>query len=79
MQLKFKSNLGMIDRILRGGIGIGVMYVGFFTNSLITDKVAALVFGCMGFMSLIVAIVGYCPGYALIGFSTLKQETQAPH
>lgn len=79
MQLKFKFNLGKIDRILRGGIGLGAMYFGFYSNYLITDKVAALVFGCMGSMSLIVAIVGYCPLYGLIGFSTLKQETQATH
>lgn len=79
MKVKLKSNLGTIDRILRGGIGVGATYIGFFTNFLITDKVAALVFGCMGVMSLIVAVVAYCPGYALIGFSTVKQETQAPH
>jgi len=76
MELKFKSNLGMIDRLLRGGIGLAAMYFGFYSTYLITDKVAALVFGAMGTMSLIVAIVGYCPGYALIGFSTLKQERQ---
>ena len=77
MQLKFKCNLGTIDRILRGGIGLGAMYFGFYSHYLITDKVAALVFGCIGSMSLIVAVVGYCPGYALIGFSTQRQDPQA--
>jgi hypothetical protein len=75
----FKRNLGMIDRVLRGGIGLAAMYFGFYSRYLITDDVAALVFGSMGVMCLTVAIVGYCPGYALIGFSTLKHETQAAH
>jgi hypothetical protein len=75
MRLKFKCNLGRVDRILRGGIGLAAVYFGFYSNYLITDRIAALVFGCMGIMSLGVAILGYCPGYALIGFSTDKQTT----
>ena len=78
MNLKFKHNLGTTDRILRAGTGLGAMYFGFYNNYLITDRGAALVFGCLGLISLFVAAIGYCPGYALIGFTTLKQESQAP-
>ena len=78
MNLKFKHNLGTTDRILRTGIGLGAMYFGFYSNYLVTDRDATLVFGSIGIMGLIGVIIGYCPGYALIGFTTLKQETQAP-
>ncbi len=76
MLQKLKCNLGKLDRILRAGIGLGAIYFGFFSNYLITDKIAALVFGSMGVISLFFAVVGFCPGYAAIGFSTQKHETR---
>lgn len=77
MTFKIGRNLGMIDRILRGGIGVAMIYFGFFSNYLITDQVARLILGSMGVGSLFMAMFGRCPLYALIGFSTLTNKTGA--
>jgi len=77
MIFKLNRNLGMIDRILRGGIGIAMMYFGFFSQYLITDHIARLILGGMGVGMLLIAIVGYCPLYALIGFSTCTHKAKA--
>jgi len=64
----------MIDRILRGGISVAMIYFGFFSHYLITDHIARLILGGMGIGSLLVAVAGWCPLYALIGFSTFTQR-----
>jgi hypothetical protein len=70
MTFKFVRNLGMTDRILRGGIGVAMIYFGLFSKYLITDHVAGLILGGMGIGMLLMAAIGYCPMYAMIGFST---------
>jgi hypothetical protein len=76
MTYKFGRNLGMIDRILRGGISVAMIYFGFFSQYLITDHLAGLILGGMGIGSLLIALVGYCPLYGLIGFSTYTQRPE---
>lgn len=75
--MKFERNLGVIDRILRAGISLVMIYFGFFSTYLITDHVAGLILGAMGIGSLIVAVFGYCPLYQLIGFSTCTSKADA--
>ena len=75
--MKFERNLGVIDRILRAGISLAMIYFGFFSGYLITDHVAGLILGAMGVGSLIIAAIGYCPLYGLIGFSTYTTKADA--
>jgi hypothetical protein len=75
--MKFERNLGAFDRILRSGISLAMIYFGFFSNYLITDHLAGLVLGAMGVGSLVVALIGYCPLYGLIGFSTYIPKADA--
>lgn len=76
--MKFQRNLGIIDRILRAGISLLMVHFGFFSNYLITDHVAGLILGVMGVGSLIIAVIGYCPLYGLIGFSTYTPKVDVP-
>jgi len=76
MTFTFGCNLGMIDRILRGGISAAMIYFGFFSQHLITDHLAGLILGGMGAGMLLIALGGYCPLYAFIGFSTCSQKTE---
>jgi hypothetical protein len=77
MTFKFGRNLGMTDRILRGGIGIAMIYFGFFSKYLITDYLAGLILGSMGIGMLLIAVIGYCPLYGLIGFSTFTPKPES--
>ena len=75
--MKFKRNLGLLDRILRTGVGLVMVYVGFYDQGLVADHVARLVLGAMGIFMILIAVIGVCPMYALIGFSTAPQAPES--
>jgi hypothetical protein len=75
--MKFKRNLGMMDRVLRSGISAGMIYFGFFSTYLVTDHLAGMVLGVVGVANLAMAVVGYCPFYDMIGFSTAQHKAGA--
>jgi hypothetical protein len=63
-----KRNMGKIDRIVRGIVGIilvvfGIIYLGFWWGILLL---------IVGLILLITAIVGVCPLYIPFKFSTKK-------
>jgi hypothetical protein len=61
-----KSNVGGIDRIIR--IILGVVLVGLT----VTGKVG--VWGWLGVVPLATGIIGWCPPYAILGFSTCSMK-----
>ena len=57
-------NIGTIDRALRVALGLGLIslvFVGPQTN-----------WGWLGLIPLATAAIGWCPPYALLGFSTCR-------
>ncbi|MBS3958886.1 MAG: DUF2892 domain-containing protein [Xanthomonadaceae bacterium] len=59
-----KTNVGGIDRILRAVVGVGlVTWAAAFGGP---------VWAWIGVLPLLTAAVGWCPPYALFGFSTCK-------
>lgn len=61
------KNVGTIDRLARlilglVIIGLGVMYQSWW--------------GAVGIVPLFTAAVGWCPPYAMLGFSTCKVKTE---
>lgn len=68
--MNIKRNIGGIDRVLRIGVGIFMVYYGFISNAILTDAVAGSIFGVFGSVILVIALVGICPFYSVIGFST---------
>ena len=59
-----RSNIGPVDRVLRVLIGVAAIALVF-----VGPKTP---WGYLGFIPLLTAAVGYCPLYALLGFSTRK-------
>ena len=72
IDMKIKRNLGAIDRFIRTGMSIIMIYVGFFNSALLNDPLAGIVLGLFGCMSLLVAIIGNCPFYSMIGLDTSR-------
>jgi hypothetical protein len=64
----------LIDRVLRSGVGVAMIYVGFINQGLVADNVARLVLGGMGVFMLGVVLIGFCPMYTVIGFSTASPK-----
>ncbi len=74
--MNIKRNIGGIDRVLRIGIGISMIYFGFISDYIITDAVAGSIFGMFGSVMLVIAVVGNCPFYSVIGFTTRHDSEQ---
>lgn len=72
--MKFRRNVGLIDRALRFGLGSLFVYLGFAEGTLITDSLAGALLGGMGVLLVAIAIVAWCPLYFLIDFSTLNDK-----
>ena len=63
----FKVNEANWDRIARAVLGIILLYVGF--GGVVVGTLGT-VLGIVGALALITGLVGFCPMYALIKFST---------
>ncbi len=66
-------NVGSIDRILRAGLGIALLYLAFFSD-LPLFAGGAVKYGAalIGFVMLVVALVRVCPIYSLFGIRTCR-------
>jgi len=70
MNFSISKNIGRLDQIIRLCISISMIYFGFFDLSLIQDEFSATIVGIFGSMNLIVALVQFCPLYAVAGINT---------
>jgi hypothetical protein len=60
-----KQNVGGIDRTLRIIVGLGLISLVFIGPQ--------TVWGWIGVVPLVTAIIGWCPPYALLGINTCKK------
>jgi hypothetical protein len=68
---KMKSNIGMIDKVIR-------VIVGLFVLSL-TIWGPKTAWGLLGLLPIFTAAIGWCPPYSLLGISTkAKTKSQSP-
>lgn len=74
MGLRWIYNVGRLDQILRIGIGLALMWVGFVDDSMITDRLIATIVGLFGLLNLIAALFRVCPFYTLAGINTNNQD-----
>lgn len=66
------SNLNLLDRSLRGLIGIGVTGFALFNGDVIDDVFIEILLGIFGALNLISLLSGWCPVYHVAGISTRK-------
>ena len=71
-----KRNIGLVDMLIRLSVSLVMIYFGFIDENLINDQVARLILGIFGCLSLLVAIVGYCPLYSLIGYTSNSSKAK---
>ena len=74
--LHFKKNIGRLDQIIRTGISLLLIYVGFIDQSIINDPFSSMILGIIGCMSLFVAIIQVCPLYSACGIDTNVQHSE---
>lgn len=72
-----KVNVGLVDRVLRLGISGVLFYLALFFEPTSQDAVTSYILIGAGVVNTVVALVGICPVYMLIGVSTAdRSETE---
>ncbi len=61
-----KTNVGSIDRILR--IAIGIVLIGLAATGTVGW------WGWLGIVPFATGLIGWCPPYAILGWSTCKMK-----
>lgn len=70
--MKFQPNIGRVDQVLRIGISSVLIYVSLLDQHFISDPFSAAVIAALGIGNLVVALVRFCPLYALTGINTAQ-------
>lgn len=70
--MKLKRNMGPADQVLRGSMGLGLIYVGPFSHALTSDFMSGLLLALVGLLTTVSAAFGYCPLYHVAGFCTYR-------
>jgi hypothetical protein len=70
MRLSISKNIGRADLLIRLIISASMVYFGFFDLSLIQDEFSATIVGIFGALNLVVALIQFCPLYAVVGINT---------
>lgn len=60
-----KKNVGSTDKIIRIILGLAIIIIGIITQSL---------WGLIGLIPIVTALIGWCPLYLPFGISTCKTE-----
>lgn len=68
-----KINVGVIDRILRLGISVVLFYLALFYPVTSQDVMTSYILIAAGVINTVVALIGVCPVYMLIGVSTASR------
>lgn len=67
--MKALANLAALDRVLRLAGGVAMLYLGW---SELLHGVPAIALAVFAWFPLLTGLLGWCPVYALLGFSTRR-------
>lgn len=65
-----KCNIGKLDRVLRGLIGLCALAYGVYTGISFCFETISIVASAVGVIFLFTALIGWCPPYALFGINS---------
>jgi len=71
-----KKNIGRLDQLLRMGISLVLIFIGFIDETLISDSLSSNIIGGIGVLFFGVALVRSCPLYTLTGINTCPTKKQ---
>jgi len=67
-----KKNVGLIDMIVRMILSIGLFYIGFFDNPIVSAGTPQKIIKYIAFVPFLTGLLRFCPLYALIGVDSCK-------
>ena len=66
---KMTRNVGTVDRVIRIVVGLAILSLVFVGPQ--------TMWGLLGLVPLLTAVVGWCPPYAILGINTCSRSSQA--
>lgn len=69
-----KANVGRIDQMIRIGISLIFIYIGFIDRELISDPLSSNIIGIFGIIFLLIAASRFCPLYVITGVDTRHKK-----
>ncbi len=75
--MKLKRNMGPVDQVFRGAMGVGLIYLGPISEILTADFMSGVLLALVGALTVVSAASGYCPLYHIAGFCTYKPKADA--
>jgi len=70
--MKLTQNIGQLDRVLRIGISMALIYISLIDTEFVADPLSSGILAFFGLLNLFVALVRLCPLYTLTGINTCK-------
>jgi len=70
------KNMGRIDQVLRLGISLVLIYVGFIDQDIVSDSFTSLIIGVIGIVNLLSSLARFCPLYSITGINTCHKESK---
>jgi hypothetical protein len=73
MEDTMTTNVGTVDRILRATLGVGLLYLAFFSGLPVFDgELLKHGAAAVGVVMLIVSTMRICPVYSIFGIKTCR-------
>lgn len=70
--MTMKRNMSGVDRWVRAAMGIGLIYLGPFSELLTSDPMSGALLAALGVLTLAAAVLAYCPLYHIAGVCTYR-------
>lgn len=70
--LKFKRNMGNLDRSIRVLVGLTLWVIGPATNLVVLDNLLEMTFALIGTFAILSAVFSYCLLYEFTGSDTSR-------
>jgi hypothetical protein len=65
-----QKNIGTVDMLIRLVIAVGLGYIGFFENPIVSAGTSQNLIKIIAFLPLLTGVIRFCPLYKLIGVNT---------
>jgi len=72
--VQLRKNVGRLDQILRLGIGLLLIWLGFIDDSFISDPLIGALVGLFGILNMVAALIRTCPVYTLADINTNNDD-----
>jgi len=72
--MDLRQNIGNVERVFRGGLGIILMLIGLLISQGIYQEILSNLLLVIGLILLIEGALGWCAGYTLLDMESIERK-----